>query len=292
MQLKLRTILIHTLLVLCFLLIPYVFVRNSIFTFPDWVHNPHDQTISLVYLLILLFLYVHYYQIIPRLFLKEKYVAYVFCVVAALSLFLAIYLVEDSHGQPLHFHLFKMEGMHKGPPPFQPGRHEFGPRFHKPPPMMFMNQILFLYLIGIFTTLFLRLKNNLLILEKEKQEAELSHLKAQINPHFLFNTFNSIYALALREQASQTASGMLKLSGMMRYVVTESTHHRIALTTELEYIADYIELQKLRLDKSVRFEFGLEGSSFDKEIAPLLLIPFIENAFKHGVSPDEPSYIQ
>ncbi|GBL35591.1 uncharacterized sensor-like histidine kinase SE_0166 [Filimonas sp.] len=151
--------------------------------------------------------------------------------------------------------------------------------------------MLFLYLIGIFITLYLRIKMNLEAIEVEKNNAEISYLKSQINPHFLFNTFNSIYSLAIKENAERTANGMLKLSGMMRYVVSESSSDFVPLEKELTYINNFIELQKLRLDKGVKLNYELDGSFEDKRIAPLLLIPFIENAFKHGVNPDEDSSI-
>jgi LytS/YehU family sensor histidine kinase len=85
---------------------------------------------------------------------------------------------------------------------------------------------------------------------------------------------------------------MLKLSGMMRYAVTETHKDFVPLDKEVSYITDFIELQKLRLDKGVRLEYEVIGSCADKQIPPLLLIPFIENAFKHGVNPDEDSSIQ
>jgi LytS/YehU family sensor histidine kinase len=154
-----------------------------------------------------------------------------------------------------------------------------------------MMQLVFLYLIGIFISLFIRVKRNLNTIEHEKNNAELSYLKSQINPHFLFNTFNTIYSLAIKESADDTANGMLKLSGMMRYVVTESSSDFVPLQKELNYIHDYIDLQRLRLDKGVKLTYSLLGDAEDKQIAPLLLIPFIENAFKHGVNPDENSEI-
>ncbi len=130
------------------------------------------------------------------------------------------------------------------------------------------------------------------MIEVEKNSAEVSYLRSQINPHFLFNTFNSIYALAIKENAERTANGMLKLSGMMRYVVSESSSEFVPLEKELSYINDFIELQKLRIDSGVNLEYALKGIPEGKRIAPLLLIPFIENAFKHGVNPDEDSSIR
>jgi LytS/YehU family sensor histidine kinase len=126
--------------------------------------------------------------------------------------------------------------------------------------------------------------------QKEKLDAELLYLKAQINPHFLFNTLNSIYSLAI-VKSDMTASAIVKLSGMMRYVLSEAHLETVSLQKETAYISDYIELQKLRLTESANLHFILTGYNTGKQIAPLLLIPFIENAFKFGVNPEKKSEI-
>lgn len=126
---------------------------------------------------------------------------------------------------------------------------------------------------------------------RDKLDAELSYLKAQINPHFLFNTLNSIYSLAL-QKSDDAANAVVKLSGMMRYVLTESQRESVSLEKEINYIKDYVELQKLRLGNAVRLDFNISGNAAQKQIAPLLLIPFIENAFKHGVNAEENSEIE
>ncbi|HRD40256.1 MAG TPA: sensor histidine kinase, partial [Bacteroidia bacterium] len=119
---------------------------------------------------------------------------------------------------------------------------------------------------------------------------ELSYLKAQINPHFLFNTLNSIYSLAI-QKSDETANAVVKLSGMMRYVLTESQNEFVSLQKELDYINNYIELQKTRLDSTIKLHYTITGTTTGKAIAPLILIPFIENAFKYGVNAEENSEI-
>ncbi|WP_227658788.1 sensor histidine kinase [Flavobacterium haoranii] len=119
----------------------------------------------------------------------------------------------------------------------------------------------------------------------------MSYLKAQINPHFLFNTLNSIYALTIIK-SDEAPNAVLKLSSMMRYVVTESSQDFVPLSKEIEYINDYITLQKLRMNNDVNFSFNFVGNETGKVIAPLILIPFIENAFKYGLNPDEESEIK
>ncbi|WP_422355390.1 sensor histidine kinase [Roseivirga pacifica] len=123
-------------------------------------------------------------------------------------------------------------------------------------------------------------------------KSELSFLKSQINPHFLFNSLNSIYGIALAEKSPKTADGVQKLSDMMRFMLKENTQEKISLNKEIEYIHNYIDLQSLRLDtnKHVQLNVSIEQPC-DGNISPMLLIPMIENAFKHGVSIDKPSFI-
>lgn len=125
-------------------------------------------------------------------------------------------------------------------------------------------------------------------LESEKIAMELAFLKAQVDPHFLFNTLNNLYALALEEKAPRTANTITQLGTLMRYSLHDSQADRILISKEIDYIEKYIELEKLRLTErttlSVRIPF-LPGELSQETIAPMILMPFIENAFKHGVSP-------
>ena len=119
--------------------------------------------------------------------------------------------------------------------------------------------------------------------EYEKSLAELSALKAQVNPHFLFNTLNSIYYLA-RKKEDSTAEMVLKLSDLMRFVLTDTNLETIAVGKEMEVIQQYIDLQKLRLTDKTEVTFVCDPVPENVRIAPLLLLPFVENAFKFGVS--------
>lgn len=118
-------------------------------------------------------------------------------------------------------------------------------------------------------------------LEKEKTEAELKYLKGQINPHFLFNTLNNIYSLA-RKGSEHTAESVMKLAALMRFMLYETSSPEIPLKAELKVIGDYIELEKLRYSERLHTEFVTDIDNPDQPIAPLLLIHFVENAFKHG----------
>jgi len=122
-------------------------------------------------------------------------------------------------------------------------------------------------------------------LMKEKLSAELDFLKAQLNPHFLFNILNMAFSSATSHGDERTADMIEKLSSLMRYMLYESNVDKIELSKEVEYIENYINLQKLRLsaDLPVNINFSIKGDIHKNKIAPLILIPFVENAFKYGV---------
>ncbi|GET24564.1 sensor histidine kinase [Prolixibacter sp. NT017] len=125
-------------------------------------------------------------------------------------------------------------------------------------------------------------KHRLSQLQKEKAETELKALKGQINPHFLFNSLNSIYSLAL-SHSEKTPEIVLKLSDIMRYIIYEANVDRVILSKEIQYLKDYIELQKLRTDNRATITFEITGDPENVRIAPLLFFPLIENSFKHGI---------
>lgn len=120
-------------------------------------------------------------------------------------------------------------------------------------------------------------------IENERLNAELRFLKAQINPHFLFNTLNNLYYLAFTNSPN-TTEVIAMLSQMMRYMIYDSNHERVPLSKEIEYMENYISLEKLRLNSDIPIEFDVEGHIDGVQIVPLILITFLENAFKHGVS--------
>ncbi len=117
----------------------------------------------------------------------------------------------------------------------------------------------------------------------QKQEAELNYLKSQTNPHFLFNTLNNIYSLA-RDKSDLTPESILRLSKILRFMLYETGGEYIAIEQELKVMTDYIALEKLRYDESLRLNFNYDLEDMKQAIPPLLLIPLVENAFKHGVS--------
>jgi sensor histidine kinase YesM len=126
----------------------------------------------------------------------------------------------------------------------------------------------------------------ILSLEKEKSQTELSLLKQQLNPHFFFNTLNNLYGLSL-QQSEKTSESILQLAELMRYTIYKGQQDRVKLAQELNYINDYIQLQQIRLKKPLNFTFHKEIANEQIELAPLMLIVLIENAFKHGIETAE-----
>jgi two-component system LytT family sensor kinase len=128
-------------------------------------------------------------------------------------------------------------------------------------------------------------------IEKEKVFTELNFLKQQVNPHFLFNALNNIYSLTIN--TSETASNaILKLSTILRYMLYETENNQVPLKDELNIVSDFIELQKIRLTENVKVIYDVDGKTENLKIAPLLLIPLVENAFKYGIDSIHESLIE
>lgn len=141
------------------------------------------------------------------------------------------------------------------------------------------------FVIYIFVTSLLRLARGwfqLQEIEKEKTVAELKALKSQINPHFLFNSLNSIYSLA-RKNSAQVPEKVIQLSDLMRHIIYDSEVEFILLSKEIEMIRNYIELQNLRTPEKEKIELEVVGKVEGKKVAPLIFLPFVENSFKHGL---------
>lgn len=130
--------------------------------------------------------------------------------------------------------------------------------------------------------------------ELGQTSAGLHFLRSQINPHFLFNILNTLYGTALQEKAERTSSGIQKLGDMMRFMLHENNQDRILMAREIDYLDNYIELQQLRTDTSAEVSVActIEPVLGSVYIAPMLLIPFVENAFKHGISLREKSWVK
>jgi sensor histidine kinase YesM len=123
---------------------------------------------------------------------------------------------------------------------------------------------------------------NMKALKEQQLLSELNYLKAQLHPHFFFNTINNIYALALK-QSAQTAPMIARLGDMMRYILYEADQPTVHLSRELAFLSDYIEVEKIRHQAHINIQFDTQGIRPDYCMEPLLMLPFIENAFKHGL---------
>lgn len=140
-------------------------------------------------------------------------------------------------------------------------------------------------MFGIVSLIYkhVRLRQTAQQLKIEKQTAELSYLKSQTNPHFLFNTLNNIYSLA-RDKSDLAPESILRLSKLLRYMLYETSGPWIAIEQELKIINDYIALEKLRYDETLTINFNYDVEDLKQSLPPLILIPLVENAFKHGVA--------
>jgi len=167
-----------------------------------------------------------------------------------------------------------------------------------PPPMLRQNNFFVrTYVMGIlpflfsfFSSFFLHQSIKKKEMERAKAKADLLNLRYQLQPHFLFNTLNSIYSLILIK-SDDASEGILKLSNVMRYIVEESENDFVLLSKELFYIKDYIALQLMRTDESLDFDYKENGVTNDVKIVPMILLNYIENAFKYGVNAEENSKI-
>jgi len=273
MKVKRLTIAIHALVWVLLLVIPYVST--------DQVFNSLDPASDIKYLLLCVGLsavllatfYFNYFFLIPRYLLVKKYWRYFLFLLLAIAVVLlfsgSLFLFSD----------------------FNPGTlAKTNPTIEKIIPVIIINAIS-LWLLSIVSSVLLAVYNRLKQTESEKLSAQIASLKSQINPHFLFNTLNNIYATAI-DSSPRAADMVDKLSEMMRYTMRDIQKDFVLLEDEVNYISNFIELQQLRLDKSVKLEYtGLDDIPALR-IAPMLLIPFVENAFKHGVNAEQKSRIR
>lgn len=246
--------------------------------------------------------YLNTFVLIPQLYLKKKYFLYL---VTVLVLFTAVYTVRPFEKLVRRS---PERSQRMGPPPaFQrppdmqsspsagTDRKPTGEKRRRIPPSDIVSIILFVAVWSLSTAICIirewrRTESRVIQAEADKANAELSFLKAQINPHFLFNTLNNIYSLAITKN-EHTAESIMKLSNIMRYVTDDVREDFVSLENEIGCLRDYIDLQKLRLGKKMKVEFIVEGVVAGKKIAPLILMNFIENVFKYGISNHEPSDI-
>lgn len=241
--------------------------------------------------------YLNYTYLVTNFLLQKKYVYYI-CII--LVLIVAFMLIRHQFFTPnfREFREFRYPNninLKKFPYPYENINHRMHrreqPFFFKIVPSVFY--ILIIAISTIIKTLseFYNDQQNTLIAESQRTATELNYLRTQTNPHFLFNSLNSIYSLA-HKKSDLVPDAIVTLSEMMRYMLYETDNKYVLLEKEIDYIKNYIELQKLRLNNIENISINIHGNTKDKFIEPMLLISFIENAFKYGTDYKGAAYVK
>lgn len=213
--------------------------------------------------------YVHYFFVLPIILKKRKTVPYIATLFVTLTAFTLVRIYLDqftlatASPDPSYYesiHIARVLSILWG----------------------FLSMMVFTSMIKL-TANWYDLENKRKQLENEKLIAELNLLKSQINPHFLFNTLHNLNYLA-QKKSDETSDVIIRLSNIMRYMIYEANKVSVPVKNEIDYMKDYIALEKIRLNNQFDIHFDVTGLHKNIEIAPLLLITFLENAFKHGVS--------
>lgn len=234
------------------------------------------------FVLYLTIYYVNYSVIVPKVLFKASTVHFiiVICLIIILSLSInylsTVYFDMDS----------KMENLIIN-------NQNTSISYLKINNFMFLSVTLFLIFIGTTIKVNERLKNdsdNRKKMEQERLTSELAFLKAQINPHFYFNVLHAIYGLT-ETNVEKAQNALHSLSLMMRYVIYETKHHSSMLSKEIQFIEHYIELMKLRIPQNIKVILNKPEFIEDQPISSMILLPFIENSFKHGLTPNKESEI-
>ena len=286
----------------------YVGMKNSDVAEYRWDEVFHVWQQFSVFLLIFL---LHNFILAPLLVYRQRvkvYIGTTLGVVMLFALFQCATGPDERHRQ--HDRMGErppMHEMHERPPMHEQGErlfmHERNDHRGMPDkrPMMLgwhdvFSIIMLVLMLGMNLGIKLYFKSRddqqkLVHLEKESLEQQLEYLKYQINPHFFMNTLNNIHAL-VDIDAEKAKSTILELSKMMRFILYEGDKKGVPLTREFDFIRNYVTLMRLRYTDKVRIDVDLPGEVPDKQIPPLMLITFIENAFKHGISYQHESFIE
>lgn len=279
-------LLLHLLVILLVLFLPLILMSGTIESAGNFLGRFYLRVG-----LYGLFFYSCYLFLVPALYIKGRRLLFFFVVMAAT---LVLYFADDYLSQllfPDHDFKLVMETVM--------GVLAERGVFLKPPSREFHAVgFITLNLLLAGSALGLKLANTLAQKEKMQKElekqhlsTELSMLKNQISPHFFFNTLNNIYSLTEIDTAA-AQQAILKLSRLMRYLLYETNHESAPLQREVDFLTDYIDLMRLRLSERVVVSVSLPANCDSAEVPPLLFIPFVENAFKHGISYREPSFIR
>jgi hypothetical protein len=224
--------------------------------------------------------YLNYFYFVPNMLLQKKHLEFVAILIVLIAIFVVIRSVY-----------FMPEFKEMAHPKMYDATGKLivdNKMFHKKKPFFFDLFPAFFYLIIVAISTIIRIlteyfnnQQHKLFVESQRTTAELIYLRKQTNPHFLFNTLNSIYSLA-HKKSDLVPDAIVTLSELMRYMLYETDNKTVLLEKEINYIQNYIELQKLRLNNIENIFVNVHGETKNKFIEPLLLISFIENAFKYG----------
>lgn len=243
--------------------------------------------------------YTNYLVLVPRFFFGSRKLRYYISVAILLTF---LYFVSDRSNElvfryvPGRNNSEKIDTpgkeMKELPPP-KPDEHRGQPPFREMHLFNYIFTSLFLVFFSVGMRVLERHSQTEKLqkeLEKEKLNSELAFLKNQISPHFLFNTLNNIYSL-ISINAEDSQKAVLRLSKLMRYLLYDSEHGNTKLSNEIDFMNNYIDLMKLRMNSKISLTVSFPEEYEDINIPPLIYIPFIENAFKHGISYREKSFI-
>ncbi|NOX48096.1 MAG: hypothetical protein GXO89_14070 [Chlorobi bacterium] len=275
----------------------FIFLPFVIFDVPGENPFPGKRVFSIF--LMVFFFYLNYFIFIPQLLAKRKFLKYSLVIAASLMLVFFSNIIYNrvfdrpsgnrmQYGMQQHFQNGNSRGQGRQwgkKQPRQMRMRSMRERYEKEALTSAVFIALLLSTSIKVTQEWYRNEKEKQVMEKEKLATELSFLKSQVNPHFLFNTLNGIYSLA-NQKSDKTGGAIVKLSELMRHMLYESEKEIVDLEKEIAYLENYIGLQKLRLSKDSNVSFSVEGGTIGKKIEPMLMIPFIENAFKHGVGTD------
>jgi hypothetical protein len=279
---KIVTFIAHLAAWVCFFALPYLvfFPRmlDAQFTMSDHL----IATIVCNNVFLILFYYFNTLYLIPKLLMNEKWGFYIFSFIFLLLIFLFLpkFIAGIIASPEIHSHLDPNNSRGPGSPGM--------PRSRRRGSADVYNIAIFFLVFTVGTCIsviqrWLKTEETRKETESQRVNTELSFLKSQINPHFFFNTLNNIYSLAII-RSEKTAPAVMKLSSIMRYILTETTQDLVPLQNEVEFINNYIELQQVRLTDKTNVIIHILGDIQNKLVAPLILIPFVENAFKYGIS--------
>ncbi len=236
-----------------------------------------------IQILILVLFYSNYLVLIPKLLFKKKYLIYAVSIIIFIAGFsLLIEFFNHDSGQMHH----EVKSMSELPPPKPPG--DFDGMFRGFP----VFTIVFIISTALRMSIeWFKNERQRKELENDKLKAELEVLRAQIDPHFFFNVLNNICSLA-RKKSDDTESFIIRLSELLRYNLYENKGEKFLLEKEINFLNNYIEIQRMRLDKNADIVFDYMDTNQNLLIEPMLLYPFVENAFKHGISYQNVSHIE